>query len=93
MWSKKELPNTFRFPVFDSASESGNGDSSRRAVDDSVSGVICRDAHEKQEILVPQFRQRLNVRPEGFDLVQALQIELVNDDIAMPTPSVRSKSI
>jgi len=37
---------------------------------------------------VAQFRQRLNVRPEGFDLVEALQIELMNDDIAVPTPSV-----
>ena len=38
-----------------------------------------------------QFRQRLNVRPEGFDLVEALQIELMNDDIAVPTPSVHTK--
>lgn len=81
---KRILPDPFRFSVFQTQTEVGHRDATRGAIDDGVAATLRRDAHEEKQVLVSQFRQRLDVRPEGTDFDAALQLEPMDNDVSMP---------
>lgn len=81
----ENVPDPLRLAILDAQAEVGHRNASRGAIDDREGARPFRgDAHEEEEVLVPQFGKGIHFGPKGTHLGCALQLKLVKDHIPVP---------